>query len=106
MVLTGFSVQLVAKIALGRSFGCVPAHRGLKKRGPYQIVRHPMYTGYLLSHMAFLLVNPTWWNFCVYLVCYAAQVPRLLAEERLLRHDAEYASYMTAVRYRLIPGVF
>ena len=106
MVLTGFAVQLVAKIALGRSFGCVPAHRGLKQRGPYQIVRHPMYTGYLISHIAFLLVNPTWWNFCVYLACYAAQVPRLLAEERLLQHDAEYASYMRTVRYRLIPGVF
>ena len=106
MLLTGFVLQFVAKLALGRSFGLVPAHRGLKQRGPYQIVRHPMYTGYLLCHVAFLLVNPSWWNLCVYLVCYAAQVPRLLAEERLLRHDAEYASYMETVRYRLIPGVF
>jgi len=106
LVFCGFIMQVVAKVALGRSFGCVPAHRGLKYNGPYQIVRHPMYTGYLLSHVGFLVVNPTLWNLTVYLGCYAAQIPRLLAEERLLRHDPQYADYMANVRYRLIPGVF
>ncbi len=106
LLLAGFVVQLVAKITLGRSFGCVPAHRGLKHGGPYRFVRHPMYTGYLLSHLAFLLVNPTWWNLAVYVICYSAQVPRLLSEERLLRRDPQYANYMAGVRYRLIPGVF
>ncbi len=56
--------------------------------------------------MAFLLVNPTVWNLAVYSTCYALQVPRLLAEERLLKETPEYSDYMNKVRYRLIPGVF
>ena len=50
-----------------------------------------MYAGYLLCHVAFLLMNWTVWNAAVYALCYAAQVPRLLAEEHLLRRDERYA---------------
>ena len=106
LVLMGTVVQIHAKLALGRSFGCVPAHRGLMLGGPYRMVRHPMYAGYLLSHLAFLAMNPTWWNAAVYAFCYSLQVPRLLAEERLLARDPEYRSYQASVRYRLVPGVF
>jgi protein-S-isoprenylcysteine O-methyltransferase Ste14 len=106
LMMVGFIVQLVAKVTLGRSFGCVPAHRGLKQGGLYRFVRHPMYMGYLLSHIGILLANPTWWNLAVYVICYSAQVPRLFSEERLLKRDPQYANYMAGVRYRLIPGVF
>jgi protein-S-isoprenylcysteine O-methyltransferase Ste14 len=106
LLLMGMLVQLHAKLTLGRSLGCVPAHRGLKLAGPYRFVRHPMYAGYLISHLAFLLMNPTAWNLAAYALCYALQVPRLLAEERLLARDPHYRTYQAAVRYRLIPGVF
>jgi protein-S-isoprenylcysteine O-methyltransferase Ste14 len=106
LALAGLVVQVLAKIALGRSFGCVPAHRGLKLSGPYLLVRHPMYAGYLISHVAFLLVNPTPHNLLTYAVCYALQIPRLLAEERLLAMDPKYREYQTTVKSRLIPGVF
>jgi protein-S-isoprenylcysteine O-methyltransferase Ste14 len=102
----GMVIQVLAKLALGRSLGCVPAHRGLKLSGPYGCVRHPMYAGYLLSHLAFLLMNPTWWNLTAYALAYVLQVPRLLAEERLLAHDPQYRAYQAAVRYRLVPFVF
>ncbi len=106
LLLMGMFVQIHAKLVLGRSLGCVPAHRGLKLNGPYRFVRHPMYAGYLLSHVAFLLMNPSPWNIAVYAGCYAMQIPRLLAEERLLCRDDRYAKYMQAVRFRLLPGVF
>ncbi|MBI3466971.1 MAG: isoprenylcysteine carboxylmethyltransferase family protein [Planctomycetes bacterium] len=105
-LLMGMIVQLHAKLTLGRSFGCVPAHRGVKIGGPYRFVRHPMYGGYLLSHLAFLAMNPTLWNLAVYVLCYCLQIPRLLAEERLLSRDAGYRAYQAAVRYRLVPGLF
>jgi protein-S-isoprenylcysteine O-methyltransferase Ste14 len=106
LMLIGLGVQLHAKLTLGRSFGCVPAHRGLQLAGPYRFVRHPMYAGYLVSHVAFLLVNPSARNLIAYAVCYALQVPRLLAEERLLRHDAYYREYQRRVRWRLVPGIY
>jgi len=106
LLLMGTVIQVHAKLTLGRSFGCVPANRGLKLDGPYRFVRHPMYAGYLLAHIAFLLMNPTVWNIVVYAMCYALQIPRLFNEEKLLEHDPQYRVYQSAVRYRLIPGVF
>ncbi len=106
LIVMGMVVQIHAKLVLGRSFGLVAANRGLKIAGPYRFVRHPMYAGYFISHCGFLLMNPTAWNLGVYSLCYALQVPRLLAEERLLRTDRRYLEYMANVRYRLIPGMF
>jgi protein-S-isoprenylcysteine O-methyltransferase Ste14 len=106
LMIFGMLLQIHAKFALGRSFGCVAANRGLKFGGPYRFVRHPMYSGYLMSHLAFLAMNPSARNGLLYLLAYALQVPRLLAEERLLGHDAGYREYRRSVRYRLIPGLF
>lgn len=106
LMIMGMFVQLHAKLSLGRSFGLVAANRGLKFSGPYQYVRHPMYMGYWLTHVGFFLMNPTSWNLGVYVLGYAAQIWRLLVEERLLEEDPRYAEYMTRVRYRLLPGVF
>jgi protein-S-isoprenylcysteine O-methyltransferase Ste14 len=106
VLLAGIFIQLSAKIILGRSFGCVAAHRGLKREGPYRFVRHPMYAGYLLTHLAFLAVNPIAWNLLVYALADGLQLPRLLAEERLLNEDPDYRAYAASVRYRLIPGLF
>lgn len=105
-VVLGMVVQVHAKVSLGRSMGMVPANRGVKLSGPYRHLRHPMYAGYLLSDVAFLLMNPTLLNAGLYLACLALQVPRLLAEERLLARDERYQEYLARVRYRLVPGVF
>jgi len=102
----GTVAQFTGKLFLRRSFGIAPANRGIKTGGMYRFVRHPIYAGYLLAHIGALLLIPSLWNLVIYLVSWAAQIPRMLAEERLLSHDADYRDYMAKTRWRLIPGVF
>ena len=101
---TGF--QLCGKIALGRSFGIVAANRGVVSSGPYRLVRHPIYLGYLVTHAGFLLSNGSARNLAIYAAAYFFQIARIYAEERILSEDREYREYLRCVRYRLIPGVF
>jgi len=106
MSAAGLGLVIIGKMALGRSFGIAPANRGVVMRGPYVIVRHPIYTGYLVTHVAFLLAHPTPWNAAVLLVADSALVVRALIEERVLGADAEYQSYCRRVGWHLVPGVF
>src|SRR5262249_43472489 len=59
LMFSGMIIQISAKAALWRSFGLVPANRGIKTKGPYRFVRHPMYAGYTLTHIGFLLGFPS-----------------------------------------------
>lgn len=97
---------IVGKITLGRSFGIVPANRGVVDKGPYLLVRHPIYAGYLVSHLAFVLAYPSSWNIAVVIICDAALVWRALFEERLLRQDERYQAYCGRVGWHLVPGLF
>ena len=58
--------KLYGKLALGRSFGIVAANRGVVSSGPYRLVRHPIYLGYLVTHAGFLLSNMSARNVLVY----------------------------------------
>jgi protein-S-isoprenylcysteine O-methyltransferase Ste14 len=106
LMFVGLIVQLSAKLTLRRSFGAVAANRGVKVGGPYRFVRHPMYAGYLMTHIGFLVTNPSAWNALAYGICTIAQVGRILAEEKLLTADDKYRDFAARVRYRLIPGLF
>ena len=61
----GLVTQVAAKLTLLRSFGLVAANRGVKSNGMYAFVRHPMYAGYMLTHIGYLLASPSPWNFGV-----------------------------------------
>jgi protein-S-isoprenylcysteine O-methyltransferase Ste14 len=102
----GLVIVVASKMALGRSFGLVPANRGVVVRGPYGFVRHPIYLGYLISHVAFFLAQPTMWNAAVILIGDGTLIARALMEERVLSRDADYASYCRRVSWHLVPGVF
>lgn len=102
----GVGLVIVGKVALGRSFGIAPANRGVVVRGPYVLVRHPIYAGYLVTHVAFVVAHPTPWNVVIVLVADGALVARALIEERVLSADADYQSYCRRVGWHLVPGVF
>ena len=104
--LVGVALALVSLGVLGRSFGLVAANRGIKTGGPYGVVRHPAYTGYLISYIAYVAENPSLRNFVLLLVGTAFQVIRIAEEELVLAADSAYARYRRRVRYRLIPLLY
>lgn len=106
LMLMGIGINIWAKLSLRRSFGVVAANRGVKTRGPYGFIRHPMYFGYVVTQLGFILYNPTAWNLAIYTAALALQVLRVSAEEAILFEDTKYRVYAGHVRYRLIPGVF
>jgi protein-S-isoprenylcysteine O-methyltransferase Ste14 len=106
MSAAGLMLVIAAKLTLGRSFGLVPANRGVVDRGPYTLMRHPIYSGYVISHVAFLAAHPTWLNIGLIVAADSALVARALLEERTLIKDERYQSYCARVGWHLVPGVF
>lgn len=102
----GICWQLFAKASLRRSFGILPANRGVVSHGAYRFVRHPMYLGYFVMDMGFLLTNFGLQNVLVYGGQFVLQAVRISREERLLSSDESYRTYKGKVRFRVIPGLF
>lgn len=99
LVLGGF-------LSLNRSFGLGPENRGIKTAGAYRVVRHPMYSGYMLAEVGFFLDNFSFYNLLILAVSILFLLLRLRAEERLLQKDPSYKKYARSVRWRLMPFIF
>lgn len=106
VMIGGLSLQIAAKVALGRSFGIIAANRGVRMHGPYRFLRHPMYAGYTLTHIGFLLWMPVPGNALCYAVAFALQVVRIGREERVLMQDPNYREFAARVPYRVLPFVY
>ncbi|RDJ99354.1 isoprenylcysteine carboxyl methyltransferase [Paraburkholderia lacunae] len=104
--IVGIVIQIWAKLTLRRSFGLLPANRGVVVSGPYRVLRHPMYVGYTIRNVGFLLPNFGLQNVIVFGLHFFVQICRIVREERVLSKDRSYREYMSCVRYRLIVGVF
>jgi protein-S-isoprenylcysteine O-methyltransferase Ste14 len=101
----GLLIVIGGKLSLGYSFGLLPANRGVIDRGLYRIVRHPIYLGYLITHLPFLAAHPTKWNLLIFITGDVALIIRTFYEERTLLLDPIYRRYQKVVRWRLLPGV-
>ncbi len=104
--LVGLAICVLSFLALGRSFGFVAADRGLVHRGPYAIVRHPIYTSYLLLQAGYVLQSLSVRNALVMLVASACNVGRIRAEDRVLSTNVLFGGYCGRVRWRLVPGLW
>ena len=105
MEVCGLVLSQVARIYMGRSFGILPGNRGIVTKGPFRIVRHPVYTGWFLLSIGYCLAYPSWINFLLVSTASPFMLWRILLEEQLLLEDPEYREYVQRVRFRLIPGV-
>jgi len=102
----GLTVVIGGKLSLGRSFGLMPANRGVVSSGLYRIVRHPIYMGYLITHIGFIAANPTMWNVVMLVAADLTLMWRAVCEEQTLQKDDAYRAYQQVVRWRVVPGVF
>lgn len=102
----GLAINLSSKVSLWRSFGLAPANRGIRVGGPYRLIRHPMYLGYFVSQVGFLLANLTLGNAIKYLLAWSMQLLRIREEENFLLQDEAYRDLASRVRFRLVPGVY
>ena len=94
---------LVSVLALGRCFGVLPEARGLVTRGPYTVVRHPVYLGELAACAGLTIAALSPFNVACFAVLCAAQRVRMGMEERALaREFSEYEAY-AARTPRVIP---
>jgi protein-S-isoprenylcysteine O-methyltransferase Ste14 len=104
--LAGVILSQIARIYMGRSFGILPANRGIVSSGPFKAVRHPIYLGWVLLSLGFVLAFPSARN----LILLAASIPflawRIGLEEELLGVDPAYRAYCARVRFRLCPGLY
>jgi protein-S-isoprenylcysteine O-methyltransferase Ste14 len=75
--------------------------------GPYRWVRHPGYSGALLSYLATPVLLDSPWAFLAVLLLAIALVIRTSLEDRTLQEELDgYRDYAKRVRYRLLPGVW
>jgi len=104
--LVGLAICVASFLALGRSFGFVAADRGLVRRGPYAVVRHPIYASYLLLQLGYVLQSISLRNALVMLFASGCNIGRAVVEDRVLATNHQSLSYRNQVRWRLIPRVW
>ncbi len=103
--LLGIGLSQVARVYMGRSFGVLPANRGIVSKGPFRWVRHPIYFGWLILSIGYAMSYPSDRNIMLIATTLPLMVWRIGQEEGQLSADPEYRRYMDRVRYRLWPGV-
>jgi protein-S-isoprenylcysteine O-methyltransferase Ste14 len=83
-------------------------HQRVIDKGPYALVRHPMFMGAILVLAGFGLILGSTIAALVALPLFVIGfLPRMVIEEATLRRDlAGYADYESRVRSRILPGVF
>jgi protein-S-isoprenylcysteine O-methyltransferase Ste14 len=101
--LLGVVLSQAARIVMGRRFGILPANRGIVSSGPFSVIRHPIYAGWLMLSLGFAMAYPSWRNFIVIVAAVPASFWRIRIEEALLAEDPEYRSYRSRVSWMLIP---
>ncbi|HMK65955.1 MAG TPA: methyltransferase [Thermodesulfobacteriota bacterium] len=103
LVTLGACLSLASLLSLGRCFGIWPALRGLTTRGPYRLIRHPMYLSYMISDLGYNLNEYNLGTLLLVIIGWGSLFYRILAEERILAPNTAWSHYVALVPYRLIP---
>lgn len=104
MIVTAF-LSTICIINLGRSFGIVPANRGVKTELLYGIVRHPLYSLYTIYDLAVISLAFSLHNCYICILHALFSYLRARCEENILIQDKDYREYISKTRYMFLPGV-
>jgi protein-S-isoprenylcysteine O-methyltransferase Ste14 len=75
--------------------------------GPYRYIRHPSYTGYIVSFLGMSLALGSLWALTPTGLIACLLVVRTALEDRTLQDELPgYKDYAERVRYRLLPGIW
>ena len=110
MYTLGGALRLWPVFVLGSRFSglvAIQAGHTLETHGVYGRVRNPSYLGMLINLLGWGLVFRGWFGVLIAVLLLVPLVPRIRAEERLLRahFGAEYDAYV-ARTWRLVPGIY
>lgn len=104
-LLPGFVISMLGEFIQLWCFASLDKNSTLTARGPYTMVRNPMYLGRFFILLGFLMLLASWWVLLAYTVLYWLYMDaRVQREEAHLRpiFGAAYAEYCTTVR-RFLP---
>jgi len=104
MIVTAF-ISTICIVNLGRSFGLVPANRGIKTDLLYGIVRHPLYLLYTIYDLAVISLAFSLHNCYICILHALFSYLRAKREENILMQDITYKEYASKTRYMFFPGV-
>ena len=91
---------------LNTNFSLLPQLRRIVRKGPYEIVRHPMYTSYLVLDLTLWLPDESLLGGVVWIGEAAFLYWRANLEETILKMNSDdYESYCLRVSYRFVPGI-
>lgn len=87
----------------------IQADRGqhVVQNGPYRLMRHPGYSGGILSALMFPLITNSLWAYIPVIVYIIVVVIRTSLEDKTLKNELKgYEEYSRKVRFRLLPGIW
>lgn len=109
--LLGIFLLLWVHHTLGKYFsvpGVMKEHQSLVTAGPYQWVRHPMYTALFLVTIVYFLISANWFIGVVWIGWIVGTVASMLRDEEaalIEKFGEEYRAYMRRTG-RFLPRVF
>jgi protein-S-isoprenylcysteine O-methyltransferase Ste14 len=105
----GLIIAFWSRILLGKNWSVSvqrKKHHELIKKGPYSLVRHPIYTGLLLMFLGNTIIESTWRGLIGFLILFVSFWFKLRKEEKWLTgiFGNDYLQYMTTTK-ALIPWI-
>jgi protein-S-isoprenylcysteine O-methyltransferase Ste14 len=109
LALAGLALCVWAIRVLGPAMTAMPEPREaapIAIRGPYRLVRHPVYTGALALGAGYSLARCAWAGLALTLLLALVFDTKARYEERLLALDGAYAAYRATTRRRFLPWIY